>query len=151
MRPGAAAVAVGAVEHRQFAAEARQDDLGGEFFLAFLVGPFAGFQLALDIDLGAFFQIAFGDADQMLVKNRDAVPFGFFLFFAAGLVFPAFGGRDRKAGDAVAVLKSADFGVLAQIADENDLVDAASHDDLYPFLPFLRRFILRPVTREYGV
>src|SRR4051794_8526069 len=52
-----AGAAAGAIEHRQLAAKALQYDLGRVTLLAAIVGPFAGLQCALDIDLGALAQI----------------------------------------------------------------------------------------------
>src|SRR3954463_4189347 len=46
-----AAFTAAAVQHGQFAAEILQHHFGGVFLLAVLVGPFAGLELALDIDL----------------------------------------------------------------------------------------------------
>src|SRR5229473_638977 len=121
------AAAAGGVEHCQFAAEAGQHDFGRVFLDAGVVGPFAGLQGALDIDLGALAQVFLGEFGEPLVEDHDAVPLGALLALARHLVAPALGGREVQIGDAHAVLGRADFGVAAEIADENDLVDAASH------------------------
>lgn len=55
------------------------------------------------------------------------MPFGLVLALASRLVFPAFGCSDVQMRDASAVLECADFGVAAQIADEDDFIDAACH------------------------
>src|SRR5690242_19651958 len=53
----AAAVTALGIQHGQLAAEILQHDLGRVFLGAVLVGPFAGLELALDIDLGALAQV----------------------------------------------------------------------------------------------
>ena len=53
----AATAAAAAVEHRQGRVEALQHDFGRVLLDAALVGPFAGLQHALDVNLGAFLQI----------------------------------------------------------------------------------------------
>ena len=58
----AARAAFAAVEQDQLAAETLQDDFGGVAVIARLVLPFAGLDLAFEIDLAALPQIAFGDA-----------------------------------------------------------------------------------------
>src|SRR5260221_14225037 len=55
--PSGSTGAAGAVEHRQFALEAGQHDFGRIALLALLIGPFAGLQLALDIDLRTLAQV----------------------------------------------------------------------------------------------
>src|SRR5206468_5347024 len=122
-----AAAAAGAVEHGQFTAEALQHHLGRVFLDPGVVGPFAGLQGALDIDLGALAQVFLGDLDEALVEDHDAMPLGALLALARGAVAPALAGREVEIGDARAVVGRAEFGVAAEIADENDLVDAASH------------------------
>src|SRR5690242_647630 len=122
-----AAGAAGAVEHRQFAAKALQHDLGRVALLAAVVGPFAGLQRALDVNLGALLQVFLGNLGKPLVEDHDAVPFGALLALARHLVAPGLGGGDRQIGDAHAVLRRTDLGVAAEIADENHLVDTTSH------------------------
>src|SRR5437763_11625298 len=127
----AAALAAGApstIQHRQFAAEFLQHHLGRVFFLALLVGPFAGLQGALDIDLRALAQVFLGNLDEALVEDHDAVPLGALLALARDPVAPALARRQVQIGDADAVLGRADLGVAPEIADEDHLVDAASHE-----------------------
>src|SRR6185436_8751168 len=57
----------------------------------------------------------------------DPVPLGLFLAFAGGPVAPGLGGGDPQDGDAVAGAEGADFGVGPEVADQDDLVDAARH------------------------
>ena len=47
-------------QHRHFALEARQHDLRRVVFLPALIGPFAGLQLTLDVDLRALLQESLG-------------------------------------------------------------------------------------------
>src|SRR5688572_6380142 len=49
----AATAAAAAVQHHHRAVEAVEHDLGGIFFGAVLVGPFAGLQRAFQVNLGA--------------------------------------------------------------------------------------------------
>ena len=107
---------------------ALQHDLGGVAVIAVAVLPFAGLELAFEIDLGALAQILLGDLAQALVEDRDIVPFGLFAPLAGVLVAPAFAGGDAQVGDRAAVLHVADFRVGAEIADQNDLVDGTGHD-----------------------
>src|SRR5579883_2039459 len=104
-----------------------EDDLGRIALLTRIVGPFAGLQGALEIDLGALLQIFLGDLGEPFVENDDAMPFGALLALARHLVAPAFRGGDRQRGDAHSVLGRADFRIAAEIADQDHLVDAASH------------------------
>src|SRR3546814_13083316 len=63
----------------------------------------------------------------MFVENHYPVPLGALLALARGLVAPGFRGRQRQLGDLLARLHGADFGVAAQIADENYVIDTSSH------------------------
>src|SRR6185437_4719460 len=90
-------------------------------------GPFARLQGALDINLRALAQVFLGDRDEVLVEDHDAVPFGALAPLARGPVAPALRRREVQIGDAGAVIGRADLGVAAKIADEDHLVDAASH------------------------
>src|ERR1700754_4649768 len=83
------------IQHGQFAAEILQHHLGGVFLLPVLVRPFAGLELALDIDLGALAQIFLRHVRQVLVEDHHPVPFGLLLALAAGLVAPGLRGRYR--------------------------------------------------------
>jgi hypothetical protein len=127
-RRGAGAVAATA-QHGQFTAELLQHDLGRILLDARGVGPFAGLDRALDIDRRALAQIAFGHLHQVVVEDHHAVPFGLFLALARGAVAPGFRGGQAQVGDAVARAEGADFGVGPEVADQNDLVDAARHGE----------------------
>ena len=90
--------------------------------LAILVGPFAGTDAALDINLRAFFQILTTDLGQ-LAEEGNAVPLGQFLLLAGRLVLPVFTGRDRDVAHRFAARRVTNFRVLAQIADDDCLVN----------------------------
>src|SRR3546814_9322527 len=85
--------------------------------------PLAGAKTAFDVNLAALFQIAFDDADQPVAVDDDIMPFGALLAFAGHPVLPAFRRRDADIGDPAAVLEGFDFGIGAQIADQNNLVE----------------------------
>ena len=61
------------------------------FFLSVLVRPFAGGQLAFDIDLAALAQIFGGNLSQAIAEH-DAMPFGLFFALASDFIFPLFAG-----------------------------------------------------------
>ena len=52
---GARRTVVLGVQHAELAPEGTQHDFGRVAFLAFLIHPFAGFELTLDINFRAFF------------------------------------------------------------------------------------------------
>jgi hypothetical protein len=104
-----AAAAAAAVEQDELAAEALKHDLGRIAVGARLVGPFAGLDLALEIDLGALAQIGFGDPAEILVEDHDPVPFGPLLAVAV-LVLPALGGGDAQIDHFAAIVERAASG-----------------------------------------
>ena len=59
------------------------------------------------------------------------MPFGALLALARLLVAPGFGGSDAKIDDRLAAAEATHLRVPPEIADQNDLVDAASHDRLH--------------------
>src|SRR5260370_14528386 len=73
------------------------------------------------------------------------MPFGLFLALARGLVLPGFGRRQAKAHYSIPGAKSPRFRVPPEIADENDLVDAARHDSL---LTLARRQTRSPTSER---
>src|SRR4029079_15088537 len=124
----AATAATGAaVEHGQRRIKALQHHFGRVLLDAALVGPFAGLQRALDVNLGALLQILLGDLAEPLVENHHAVPLGLFLALAGTLVAPALRGRDAQIGDRPPVLCPPDFRILAEISDQDHLVHASRH------------------------
>jgi hypothetical protein len=104
-----------------------QHDFRRVAILALLVLPFAGLQLTLDINLHALLQILLGDLGQIVVEDHHIMPLGLFLAVAAVLVAPAFGGGQREVDDRIAGIQPPNLRILAQIANQNDFVDAASH------------------------
>src|SRR5437660_6996891 len=119
-----AALAGGEKDH---AAHRIRDHLGGVLLGAFLVGPLPRLQPALDIDLPALGQVL---AAQLcgLAPDHDAVPLGAFLLLAL-LVGPVLVGGDGEVGYRLSAGRVSDFGILAQIAYQDDLVDAAARHD----------------------
>src|SRR5258708_4626376 len=71
------------------------------------------------------------------------MPFGLFLALARGLVLPGLGGRKAQVRHRPAVLGATNFGIGAQIADQDHLVDASRHDCLRSF-PISPTFGLQP-------
>src|SRR6266568_1221578 len=127
-----AATLAAAVEHGQLTAEALEHHLGRVFLDPRLVGPFARLQCALDIDLRALLEILLRYVDEVLIEDDDPVPLRTLLALAGILVAPALRGGERQIGNAGAVLSRANFRIAAEIADENDFVDAASHGFFRP-------------------
>src|SRR5207302_9097649 len=97
------------------------DDFGRVFFDAVLVGVLACLQSTLNIDRAAFFQIFSGDLG-LAAEQHDTVPFGALLRFAA-LVLPLLARCDVQVGDRVAAGRVTRFGITAQIAEQDHLVD----------------------------
>ena len=81
-------------------------------------------QAAFDVDLAALLQIFSGDLRQTLPEH-DVVPLGAILPLAA-LVFETLVGGERNLGHGRAAGGVLDFGIFAQVADENYFVDAFS-------------------------
>src|SRR5580698_5005291 len=120
--------AAGTVEQGQLAAKTLQHHLGRVAVLAGLILPFSRLQRAFDENLRAFLKVLLGDPAQILVEDDDAVPFGFLTPLAGRLVFPRIRSRDAQIGNRPAVLGAADFRIRAEIADQDNFVDAACHD-----------------------
>src|SRR5690606_2897159 len=66
-------------------------------------------------------------AGKALVEDHHTVPFGALALVARVAILPALGCGDAEIDDGAAILRVADFRIGAQIADENDLVDASRH------------------------
>src|SRR3546814_10936276 len=65
------------------------------------------------------------------------------LHLARIAILPALGSRDGEIADLTAVLHRPDFRISAEIADANDLVDAACHDARFPnLLPTRTEYVL---------
>src|SRR5690349_17955545 len=122
--------AAGAIQHRQRRIETLQHHLRGVAVLAVFVLPLARLQRTFEVNLRAFLEILLGDLGEAFAEDHHAMPFGLLAPFTGRLVPPALRCRDPQIDDGAAILGAADFGVGAQIADENDLVDAACHNTL---------------------
>src|SRR5690606_27024271 len=70
---------------------------------------------------------------EIVVEDHHTVPLGPLLALAAHAVAPGFRGGDPEIGDAVAGIEGADLGVGPEVADQDDLVDAARHVDVPSF------------------
>src|SRR5690606_39464133 len=93
---------------------------------AFLVSVLLGAQAALDVHLAPLAQVLAHDFRQA-AEGLDPVPLGAFLVLAGLLVLPLLRGGDPDAADGHAAGRVADLGVGAEVADQDDLVDATSH------------------------
>src|SRR6185295_5821139 len=82
----AATAAAAAIEPGQGRVKTLQHAFGRVFLDAALVGPFAGLQRALDVNLGALLQILLDNLAKRLGEDHDAVPLGLFLALAGALV-----------------------------------------------------------------
>ena len=139
----AGTAAVAPVEQHKLAAEALQHHLGRIAVLARLVGPFAGLDLALQIDLRALAQILFGDLAEILVEDDDAVPFGPLLAIAVA-VLPILRRGDAQIDDFTAIVERTRFRIVAKIPDQNNLVHAR-HVILLPNISSHRK---EPLARQ---
>src|SRR5262249_16939279 len=122
--------AAGAVEQRQLAAEVLQHHLGGVALDPLLVGPLAGLQRALEVDLRALLQILLGDAAEVFVEDDNPVPLGALALLARPLVAPALRGSHAQIRNRPPVLGAPDFRIRPEIADQDHLVHRACHDTL---------------------
>ena len=127
---GAGAAATAGIEHGELRIEALQHDLGRVTLVAVFVRPFARLQRAFQVNLRALLEILLDDLAQTFVEDHHAMPLGFFLALAGGLVAPAFRGGHAQIRDRTAVLGAANFRIRTEIADEDHLVDATCHDAL---------------------
>src|ERR1700733_2820688 len=134
----ASARAPRAIEQRQLAAKVLQHDFGGIAVLTGLILPFARLQRALDVNLRALLEILLGDPAQVFIEDDDAMPFGFFAPLAGTLVLPGFRSGEPQICDRPPVLGATDFGIGAQIADQDHLVDASRHATLRFIAPMFR-------------
>src|SRR5262249_38750133 len=89
-------------------------------------------------NLGALLQVLLGDAAETLVENHHRMPLRPVAALAGRLVAPAIRRCHAQIGDRTAVLRTADFGIPAQIADQYDFVDGTGHNSL----------LLRPCCRS---
>src|SRR5713226_2360056 len=119
--------AAAAIEHGQRGVEALQHHFGRIFLDAGLVGPFARLQRAFDVNLGALLQILLDDLAKRFGEDHDPMPLGLFLALAGRLVAPGFRGRHAQIGNRPPILGPPDFGILAEISDQNHLVYTSRH------------------------
>ena len=98
------------------------NDVDRVFLNTGLVGVFAVFQAAFDVNGAAFFDILAGNFSQAVIEG-DAVPLSVFNRFARRAVFAAAGGGDADVGHGLAGGQVTNFGVAAAVADQNDFVD----------------------------
>lgn len=106
------------------------DDVGGVLLHAVLAGVLVVAQAAFDVDRAALAQVLAGDLAE-LAEEHHAVPFGALLLVAI-LVLADAGGGQADAGDRHAALGVLHVRVVAEIADQDDFVDAARHRYLRP-------------------
>ncbi len=123
----ATAAAAATVEHGQRGVEALQHDFGRVLLDAALVGPFAGLQRALNVNLRALLQILLDNLAKRFGEDDDAMPLRLFLALAGVLVAPGVRRGDAQIGDRPSVLCPPDFRILAEVADQNHLVHATRH------------------------
>ena len=87
-----------------------------------MILPFAGLELALDIDLGALAQILLCDLGEWFGEDRHRMPFGPLLTLTRIAVAPGFRCGDPQVADLAAIGKVPDLGIAAEISYQNDLV-----------------------------
>src|SRR6187401_2087560 len=104
------------------------DDLGRVALVAVLVLVLARPDPALDVDLGPFLQVFAFDLGEP-PEERDAMPCGRLLHFAARLVLPAVSRRYPDVGDCIAARLVPRLRISAEIADQDYLVHG-SHEVL---------------------
>ena len=90
--------------------------------------PFARAQTAFDIHLRALAQIFTRDLGEP-VEEHHAVPLGALLGLTAGFVLPGLRGRHGDIRDRAAGWHVFGFRIVAQVANQNDFVDAPRHED----------------------
>src|ERR1700722_12917068 len=102
------------------------EDLGLVLLLAAgLVVPRAGLDLAFDQDLRSLFDVVADDLGGALEAD-DIVPLGLVCPVALGIFLPI-GGGQGEAGDGHAAGGGTDLGVFADVAEEENFVDAFCH------------------------
>ncbi len=90
-----------------------------------LVVPGAGLDLAFDEELGAFFDVVADDLGGALEAD-DIVPLGLVGPVALRVLLPV-GGGEGEAGDGHAAGGGTNLGVFADVAEEENFVDAFCH------------------------
>src|SRR5262249_33134106 len=83
----------------------------------------------------------------VLVEDHDPVPLGLFLALARRLVAPRLRCRHAQIRHRPSILGAADFGIGAEVADQDHFVDAACHHTLHSFRINPNRSVsLRPIS-----
>src|SRR5690606_5194164 len=101
------------------------DDVGVVALLAVVADVLAVADPAFDVDLRALAQVLGRDLAE-LAEEGHPVPLGLFLVVAVAILAHR-GGGQADLGDGHAALGVPGFGVVAEIADKDCLVDAAGH------------------------
>jgi hypothetical protein len=108
--------AAASVQQYQHGTKTLQHDFGAVLVGPGLILPFPGLQFSFKVNLGAFAQIPFCDANEAVLKYRYANPFRALALLARAFVFPGFRSGDAQVAHFAAVLKGANLGITAQIA-----------------------------------
>src|SRR5690606_29068289 len=101
------------------------DDLGDVALLAILAGELVVADRAFDVALRTLAQVLAGDLAE-LAEELHPVPLGAFLLVAVAVLAHA-GGGQADGGHGHAGLGVLGFGIVAEVADQDHLVDAARH------------------------
>jgi hypothetical protein len=101
------------------------DDVGEVALLPVIASQFAVGDASLDIHLRALLQVLAGDFAE-LSEEGHAMPLGLFLLVAVLVLADRTGGQ-ADLGDRHAALRVLHFRVVAQVSDQDHLVDAAGH------------------------
>src|SRR4249919_18821 len=101
------------------------NDVGGVLLDAILAGVLVVADRPFHVDLAALAKILGGDLAE-LAEEGHPVPFGAFLGIALAILADA-GGGQAGLGDRHAALRVLGLRIVAQIADQDDLVDATCH------------------------
>src|SRR5262245_30727850 len=130
-RPAASAHVIGAdgihfLRHTRAAASAEKpdilrDDLGNVAFVAGLIIVGSSANAALDKNLTPLGEVL-SAALALLAPDDDVVPLGALLAAASG-VLPDFRSGDGKTRHGAAIIGEPNFGIFAEIADEDDFID----------------------------
>src|SRR5690606_15235419 len=122
----AAAAFTAAAEHLHFVGH----DLGEILLHAVLAGVFVVADLSLDVHLRSLAQVLAGDFRE-LAEEGHPVPLGVFLGVAVAVLAHA-GGGQADLGDRQAALGVFGLRVVAEVADQDCLVDATGHEFFLP-------------------
>src|SRR6266576_6600149 len=96
------------------------------FLVGLLVVPGAGLQAAFDVDLVALFQVLAGDFGEARPEHH-VMPLGLLLPLSR-FVFVGLVGGECDLCDRGALRRVLHFGILSEIADQDDFVNALGHE-----------------------